>query len=362
MAGIDWTKSMQQYFEYYKVDPYTWTDMEPLTNVVSSSISWDDNTDTKGSATINVHGEVEECYIRIYLIAVQNGIKYKEPLGTFLVQTPSQKFNGKYISETLDAYTPLTELKESYPPLGYSIPKDSLIMPIASQLTAENLRAPVVRSLVTEKLQENFIADINENWLEFLTPLISSAKFKFSLDPLGRILFAPVPDFASMQPVWSYNDDNSSILYPEIDLERDLYGIPNAVEIIYSVGSYYLYAKAINDDPDSPVSTVARGREIVYRETNPDLYGKPTEAQLGEYAVQTLRNLLSLEHTISYSHGYCPVRVGDCVELNYKRAGFNHIKAIVKSQNIECRPGCQVQETAVYTLNVGNSVKLVTSL
>ena len=46
--------------------------------------------------------------------------------------------------------------------------------------------------------------------------LISNAKYSFDLDELGRILFSPNQDIASLQPVWTYVDGNSSILYPDI--------------------------------------------------------------------------------------------------------------------------------------------------
>ena len=51
---------------------------------------------------------------------------------------------------------------------------------------------------------------------------------------MGRILFAPEQDVSSLQPIWTYNDDNSSILYSDISVDHDLYGIPNVVEVVYS--------------------------------------------------------------------------------------------------------------------------------
>jgi hypothetical protein len=87
----------------------------------------------------------------------------------------------------------------------------------------------------------------------------------------------------------------------------------------------------------------------VYRDTNPSLSGNPTQSQVDEYARNLLRELSSVEYTIAYTHGYCPVRIGDCVRFNYSRAGLNGIKAKVISQNIKCVPGCQVSEKAVFT-------------
>lgn len=346
---VNWLGTMQQTFEYYKVDPGTWKDISKIENVISSSINRDGSAETLGSASINVNEPVGECYIRIYLITIQNGVREKHPLGTFLVQTPSYNFDGKTKSITLDAYTPLLELKENYPPLGYSILKGENILNMAFRLVRENLRAPIHETTNGEVLHTNFVAATDDTWMTFLSDLLSNAKYKFGLDELGRVLFLPDQDTRSLQPVWTYTDDNSSILYPSLDIDHDLYGIPNVVEVIYSNGNQYYYGEAVNDDSNSPISTVSRGRRITHRVTNPSILGNPTQTQLQEYAEQLLREMSTLEYTITYKHGYCPVRLGDCVRLNYKRAGLNGVKAKVISQTIDCVPGCPVTEKAVFT-------------
>ena len=345
----DWTKSMQQTYEYYVVDPGTWKDISRLDNVKSCSITRDSDTATLGSATINIAESVGECYIRVYLVTIQNGVKERHPLGTFLVQTPSSSFNGKIRDVTMDAYTPLLELKENQPPLGYSLFREENIMSMAYKLTREHLRAPVVEASCDTTLSTDFISETDDTWLTFITDLITNAKYKLGLDDLGRILFLPDQDTASLQPVWTYSDDNSSILYPDLDMDHDLYGIPNVVEVVYSSGSDSYYAKVVNDDPNSPISTVNRGREIVRRVTDPSLVGGATENRIKEYATALLRELSTLEYTITYTHGYCPVRLGDCVRINYERAGLINIKAKVISQTIKCESGCPVTEKAVFT-------------
>lgn len=352
---IDWLKSMEQTYEYYIVNPRTWKDETILRNVKSSTINRDSEAETLGSATINITESVGECYIRVYLIAIQNGVKEKIPLGTFLVQTPSSSFNGKIRDVTMDAYTPLLELKENPPPLGYSVLRDvspteqTNIMDVAYQITRDHVRAPVYKVKCDEKLFRDFVANTDDTWLTFVTDLIANAKYELALDELGRILFAPKQKIESLQPVWTYDDSNSSILYSDVSMEHDLYGIPNVVEVIYSNGDTLLYSRAVNDDSDSPVSTVNRGREITHRTTDPGLAGNPTQKEIDEYAVRLLKELSSVEYTVTYSHGYCPVRLGDCVRLNYERAGLSNIKAKVVSQSIDCSTGCKVTEKAVFT-------------
>lgn len=345
----DWSKSMQQTFEYYTVDPGTWKDVKKIDNIKSCSINWDSDTDTLGSATIDITDAISECYIRVYLVTIQNGLRERHPLGTFLVQTPSSSFDGKIHAASMDAYTPLIELKEKNPPLGYSILKNANIMDIAYQLTNENLRAPVVPTKSNDILYYDFVAETDDTWVTYIRDLLANAKYSLSLDELGRVLFAPDQDIASLQPFVTFDDSNSSILYPEISMNHDLYGLPNVVEVIYSKDSDNYYAKAVNDDENSPISTINRGREIRYRETNPSFPGNPTQEQVDEYAKTLLKQMSSIEYTISYTHGYCGVRLGDCVRLNYQRAGITNVKAKVISQTIKCEPGCPVSEKAVFT-------------
>lgn len=407
----DWTSTMQQTFEFYVVDPTSWKDVNRLTNVKTCSIDRDSETETLGSATFDVTESVGECYIRVYLITIQNGVTERHPLGTFLVQTPSSKFDGRSRTVSMDAYTPLLELKETQPPIGYYIPKGADAMEWVYKLSDEHMRAPVGQPILpSTALSQDFVSDTNDTWLSFLSDLLTAAftstayivefddgvytktlksvrpedgteltgvktasgeqvysgtselgesvyycikenltQYKFEIDELGRIQFSPKQETAALNPVWEYTDDNSSILHPSISMDHDLFGVPNVVEVIYSDGKVYYESTVENNDPNSPVSIPARGRRILRRVANPELYGTPTQKRLDEYAEKLLDELSSVEYTVSYTHGYCPVRVGDCVLLNYTRAGLTNVKAKVIRQSIKCVPGCPVSETAVFT-------------
>ena len=350
----DWTKSMQQSYEYYTVDPTTLADIKRLDNIKSASFSRDSEVETRGSATIDATQMFGENYVRGYLKTIQNGVTEKHALGTVLVQTPSSNFNGMYTDVSMDAYTPLIELKEKRPPLGYTIRKGSDIMDTAYRIIRENARVPVTyikptSSDVSLKLERDFVANTEDTWLTFVSDLIKNAKYELGLDETGRITFSPIRELDSMQPVWTYDDGNSSILYPEISMNHDLYGVPNVVEVVYSYGGDHKTATAENHDMSSPTSIENRGRRIIHRETNPSLSGYSTKEQVQDYAERLLKALSTIEYTVSYTHAYCPVRIGDCVRLNYEKAGIVNVKAKVISQNIRCDLGCSVSEKAVFT-------------
>jgi hypothetical protein len=346
---IDWTESMEQSFEYYEIDPNTWKDKKRIDIIKTCSITRDSEAITCGSASFEAAEIFGEIYVRIYLVVRQNGNDFRIPLGVYIIQTPSSEFNGKISTISMDAYTPLLELKEKIPALGYTILKNENIMNIAYNLVRENCRAPVVKTESNKILESNFVAQPENTWLAYLTDLINKAKFSFDISDDGKIIFSPIQSVDELQPKWTFTDDNSSILHPEISLKHDIYGIPNVIEVSYTIGTTVLYSRVVNDDESSPTSIQARGREIVYRETSPSLPGYPTQEIIDEYAENLLKQFNSVTYEISYTHGYCPVRVGDGVRLNYEKAGLKNIKAKVIRQQIKCTAGCEVSETAVFT-------------
>lgn len=345
----DWSEGRTQTYEYYVVDPDTWTDRMKLSEVMSSGIKREASKETLESASISARIDMGEFYVRIYLITIVDGLRDRKPLGTFLVQTSSNSFDGKVKEPTLTAYSPLLELKDVKPPLGYAIKKGAKALEQAYIICEQYCRAPIVPAVSeSDMLEIDFIADPSDTWLSFLISLLSNAKHHLVLDEMGKIMFAPDQDTEMLQPVFTYNDDNSSILYPEITEDLDIYGIPNTLEVVYSGENLYLTATAINDDENSLISTVSRGRTVFEREENPGILGVPTQHDLEEYAEKTLKKMSEIECQLTYKHGFNEVRVGDCVRLNYKRAGYQNIKAKVISQDIDCTSECPVSETVSY--------------
>lgn len=349
----DWSASMQQTYEFYKVDPDTWGEVKKIDFITSGSVEFDSSLETKGSASFVATDVFEDQYIRPYLMINQNKQVTKYPLGTYLCTAPGISFSGKNKEINIDGYSPLVELKEKLPPVGYSVLRGKSILDTAYSILFEQMRGPAVRGSDASVLDADFVANMNDTWLTFITDFIGNIDYELGLDELGRVLFMPIQDINSLSPRWTYSDNNSSILQPQITVDRDIYNVPNVVEVIYSKSNNdtnnTLYSIVKNTDKTSSVSIPSRGREVVYRETDPKINGEVTKERLDIYANRILKEKSALEYKLTYTHGYCPVRVGDCVLLNYERAGLTNIKAKVISQRINLTPGCQVEETAVFS-------------
>lgn len=346
---INWRESMIQEFEYYIVDPSSWQDVKAINVIKNAALKRDNTTETLGSATFEVTQNLGECYVRAYMTVRQNGEVHREPLGTYLVQSPSDEYNGFVTEMQVEAYTPLIELKDNKPPIGYSIFEGTNIMDAACILLRDHLRAPVVELHTSDALKFDFVADTEDTWLSFLTDLIGNAGYQFGLDEYGRVLFAPIENNSNLTPKVTYNTIDGSIMYPEVEIAHDYYSVPNIVEVVYSNGSTGYYGLAVNDDPNSPTSRQSRGRDITLRITDPGLAGNSSAQQIQDYAEQQLKTQSTLQYEVTYSHGYYPVTIGDGIEILDAVPGYGNIRATIVSQGIKCEPGCPVTEKAVFT-------------
>ena len=353
----DWTKSMEQTYEFYEVAPGSWNEIAPIRTITSARVSRDLGQETLGSASLTSTEDLGEKYVRFYLVTRQNGIKERFCLGTFLTQTPEYSFNGRVSELNIDCYTPLLELKDTIPPLGYTVFKGTKTMEQAYDIIHDNCRAPVpLLQNETHTLVQDFVSDTSDTWLSFVTDLIANAEYQFELDEDSSILFKKTEDIKTVRPIFRFTDDNSSLLTPDIKDKRDLYGIPNVLEMVYTADNdEYYYALVENNDANSEISIPNRGRRVVRRISNPSFPGTPSEYEFQEYARQQLKQLSTLEHTVTFTHGFIPkVKLGSCVLLNYQRANLNNVRAKITSQSIDCKTGCTVQATATYTTELWN--------
>lgn len=346
---IDWSKSMTQRFEYYRVNPNTWRDTARLTNVIKASIRRSSTTDTLQSAAFTTDEYLGECYIRVYMIAQQGIEVEKIPLGTFLAQSQNESYDGVHWTMSADAYSPLIELKENAPSIGYYSAKGSNILDAAYALTKEHLRAPVVKTVADDILPKDFVATDSDTWFTYIRDLLGNAQYTFDIDEMGRILFRKSQKFESMRSVWTFRNDDRSIILPSVSTDKDIYGIPNTVEVIYSDTTAFYHVMAVNDDENSPVSTVNRGRTITKRITSPNISGLPNQEVVSDYAKKQLESLSKIEYKVTFTHGYCPIRIGDCITIDYPQAGLSNVRMLVVSQDITCDTGCEMSSTAVFT-------------
>lgn len=348
---IDWTKSMKQTFEFYTVDPTTWHDQKRLTKVISANVTNDIDSDLLVSGSMETDEIERETYVREYLVVEQDRATYRFPLATLLVQTPDKTFNGTHTRSTSDGYSPLLELRDVNVPLGYTFPKNVDILQTVYSNTRSYCRAPIVTVNFGELKQSvsDIVANTDDSWLSINRYLLSKANYHYELDELGKIYIAKDVNFSSLMYVYRFTMDNASIVYPDLTISNDTYGIPNRLEVYLSSSAGVQMTAVENTNPDSPVSIPTRGRVITRIDSEPNLQGPVTQQQLELYAEEELKALSTVTKSVCFSHGYNPIaKVGNAVMLDFPEIGLNRVIAKITSQQIDLRPGCKVRSTAIF--------------
>ena len=344
----DWTRGMERTYEFWEFDPDTWGDTSLLDCVTGCTVERDADADTLGSASFEMDAWEGEKWVRAYMVTRQDGVRERWPLGSFIVQAPDRSFNGMRATVTAQGYTPLKELADDKPPVGYCADGEYVEHRVAAAFEA-NCHAPFVAASDETMLQEPYVADDGEDWASYLKGLLAKGKKHFEVNGRGEVMAAPDQNPRALMPFMTFDDSNSSIMQAEVNVTSNLPEVPNVVQVVYSKVAGSLMAEAVNDDPMSENSTVKLGRRKVYRETSPDLPDGAVQGDVDDLAERLLREMGAATYEVEFTHAYVhDVKLGTCVRLNYSSMGYSAVGLVVR-QSIPCTPGCQVRTVARYT-------------
>ena len=359
--AIDWKRSMQQRFRYYEVDPMSWRDVREIDTVVSCEVTRDLESDTRESASLTiVGGTIDEKIIRAYMECRQADASTGElsgwerfAIGTWMCQTPKRTWRRGVGELQVNAYSMLLPVSDDKPPVFHTVRSGS-DPAVQAVIALSNGVAPVVPCVSGSTLEENHSCDPGEDWLELANEMAGAASMMVMVDAFGKPYLEVDKDPAGLSASWTYEDNEDSILLGGIDDQCDWYKLPNVVEVVADANNSTFIGTAVNDSPLSLLSVGVRGRRVVERITKPEL-ANVTQAAADRLASKKLSELGSVERKLTYEHGYCPVRLGDCVRILSRRHGID-TKGRVVRQTMTLATGCTVTEDAVCEMTMGDSV------
>ena len=345
---MDWTSSLRIDWRYTLVDPVTWVDTDEIPFVRSCSVTWDADSELLVSGSLEIDGEIgEEPYVRIWCDVVQGDLAERHAVATLLCQTAKGSTEGTVRTAEAEAYSPLLELSDDKPPVGWSVSGSA---DEAIALICSHMRAPYVRYESGVTLATAVVATEDESWLDMLWAVCEEAGLEFWVDGMGRLVFGPTAEPWALQPVQTISDtDPRGILFAEREVETDLFGIPNHFEAIRSDTGEWVKGEAWNDDPASISSTVRRGRVITHRETNPDgLPSGSSQLVADEYARTRLREESVITRTYTLDIGYLPLRLGDAIRFSDSKLGVEEV-VMVNGMELTCDVEARLSLTATST-------------
>lgn len=316
------------------VDPISWRDIGRI-EITGGSVERS-TADLLESADLDTTELPNngEAWVRVWLDAEQGGITHV-PLFTGLASAPSREIDGHRESYRMECYSVLKPIDDILTERGYYIPAEVPAPQAAARLLRTGI-APVEVAPGDVSLTESIVAEDGETNLTLAEKVLSSIGWRIRLDGYGTIHVEPKA--SEIVKVFDANDND--VIELSLSDEYDWYSCPN----VFRAVSGDLTAIAKDEDPESPLSTVSRGREIWAEESSVTL---GSAESLAAYSYRRLKELQSPARTVNYSRRYDPdVNVGDLVMINHPEIGINATFRIT-SQSLELGYGCTTQEEAV---------------
>jgi len=349
----DWAYGFdRQAFEFWRVDPETWADAEPLRNVVSGGTAVRDlSRQTYSSASLDLAGEIpDESVVRCYMTVAQAGARERVCIDTWMAFRSQRAADAATLVSRAALHGPLMALANreqtlgNKPPVGYTVPAGANCAATAARELGAHGVAPAVAPPSDAVLESAYVAGIQQGWLDVGADLAAAAGMEVTSDPYGRTSLVPAPVPGAVRPAWTFHDGNSAVksnILAEATDERGTSLVPNVVEVVWNRTAPTVVGRAADDDPAHPTSTAARGYELVRRLVNPaGLQAGLTPSLADALAARELASARVVVRRVTVSHPFCPARAGDVAEVDYSARGIAGVGRIVR-QSISLATGAQ---------------------
>jgi hypothetical protein len=321
---MDWSKGFSSSVYLSVVDPPTWKDISRI-EVTGGKVSKDDDSELKESADVDCvnYDQTAERWVRIYMDTRQNGAASHVALFTGLASVPDKDIKGALIETPVQCYSVLKPAQDIYLPRGWYVSGGS----DGAGKVAELLNVTPAPKVITEGspvLMESIIAEDDETNLSMALKILDAINWRLRITGDGTIHICPQAVEVSAR----FDAEEYDCLETEVSLTYDWFSCPNVFRAI----SEDMTAIARDDDPDSPLSTVVRGREIWEQETDCDLN---TGESIADYAQRRLEELQTASQEIDYDRRFHPdVLPGDLVRIKYPGQGLDGVYKVA-SQDID---------------------------
>ena len=326
---MDYTRGYRASFYAALVDPASWMDVERMT-IISGSVN-NIASGLRQSANIKVKDfdRENEHWLRVYMDVRQGEDIDHVALFTGLASAPREDSDGVVATSDLNCYSVLEPL-DTPVLIGTYIARGVDAGNAMKSLLAAT-PAPVDIAKGTPALEDYIVAEDNETSLSLLEKVLDAIGWHMYIEGDGTITIRPQDE----EPAAVFAPGGTNVLEKTLSKARDWFKAPN----VYRVSSGNVVAEAVDSDPNSPLSTVSRGRQVVKTERDVTL---GSDEGLAEYAKRKLAEAQQIAETADYTRRFVPtVHVGDAVKINYDRLQGTYK---VVSQTINIAHNGQTQE------------------
>ena len=327
----DYAKGMTVSFYGAVVDPASWRDRARMTILSGKAVRSDEGLRQSADLTVSDFDQSEEKWIRIWMDSRQGGSAGRNALFTGIASAPAASTGTSTSEIQIEGHSVLEPAEQTDLERGWYAPSGVSAGDIIKQLL-ECTPAPVIVAPGAPELTKYILAEDDETHLTMVDKILNVIGWRLRINGMGEISVLP----KATDPVAVFGRGRDMI-EPPVDVDADWFECPN----VFKASSGGKTAVARDDSPDSPLSTVSRGREVIKTESDCDLNDNES---LEGYAIRRLEEEQHKEEKLSYKRRFDPdVMVSDLISIDYpvqKLRGTFY----VASQEIELKKGSNVSE------------------
>lgn len=245
---------------------------------ISGSISYRSEDSIKRTAQFSIPGEVQTINwlvdrIKPFMIfSMPDGGEVSFSLGMFIPSSPQKIVTQECTTFEVEAYDLSVILKEDclIDRLYFSAGSKYLE---AIQHLLGDIRDPIFIEEDSATFPSDREFDIGESKLNILNTLLDEINYNtLFINSEGSFVISRYQQPSSNNITYAYNANSLSVIALDAMLQSDSYGIPNTfIAVLSNPELEDLRAIYINSNPESPLSTIRRGRTIVSEIQRPDM-------------------------------------------------------------------------------------------
>lgn len=253
-------------FRYDVIDPDGYVKGEAY--IIQASIDNNDLADkSKRTGQFRIHKDTDINFLqdRVKAYAILNG-EHEWPCGVFHLDVGARQWNNKAVDHvTGTGYDGLIVMSEDKVLDRYVAPSGALYHTLIEQLVRDTGFKHVSVQYTSTTLPAAKEWEPGTSKLTIINNLLSAINYRsLYIDANGIPRSEPYLTPESAPVVWEYKIDRESVLLPGVNVTLDLFDVPNAwVAVISEPDRPALVSRYVNNDPNSILSTVYRGRTVV---------------------------------------------------------------------------------------------------
>lgn len=272
------------------------------------------------------------------------------PLGIFLLSSPTRKDYNQNVYRDVEAYDGLLILRDDKFDTRYTVP------------AGMNYRQAVINILASAGITKHNIEQTDKvlpvdmefapgtEKLEAINALLQAINYTpLYVDVYGYFTSMTYRSPSIRSAEYTYKDDELSIIYAGMEEELDLFNVPNKWVVVCSNAEQSLMSSYTNSNPNSPTSTVNRGRTIVdYREVTDIADQQSLDAYVQRIAFEASQvyGKLTFETALNPLHDY-----SDVLQIEYSPLGISG-KYVETSWTMSLKAGARMKHEVRKIINI----------